>query len=482
MLLALGIARAVTEVSVQRIRTAGLEMLWRTDQRASRIARGEQLEIEAEVRNRDGGAVRYSGLRPVAAPELEVTVEPTAGEVPAGGRLRVTIAVRGLRVGRHAVHGLSLEVQAGPGLFEVPLTFANPHGVEVLPPAYARKARSGRGGRGRRDVERGRRSPFSGESSELRELRQHHTGDPFRRIAWKASARRGELLVREYEREERDVVFLVVDASVELFAGRPGQAALDAALDQAADVGLRHLSLGDRVGLAIVGRRLLAWLRPEAGQAQGLSMMDALSHAVSPVHADRSALDESDVAARVLEHMRPLDPSAAGRLRLGELDRIAARAERLTHRAPFPQADAFAEAPRERALRRYLSAFGVGSPARLGPDRGDADRLLIEILGRLSRERPRPSIVHVWSPPPERSSRAALLDALPAHRSRRTALIWTSLSESTGIAPADGYAGVVAGTLGRREELARGRAERELLRRGIRVESLPGASRASAGG
>ena len=34
----------------------------------------------------------------------------------------MTLVVRGLRVGHHGIHGLSLEVESGPSLFEVPLT------------------------------------------------------------------------------------------------------------------------------------------------------------------------------------------------------------------------------------------------------------------------------------------------------------------------------------------------------------------------
>ena len=59
----------------------------------------------------------------------------------------------------------------------------------------------------------GRPGPLSGDGYELRELRDHQPGDPFKRIAWKASARHGTLLVRDHEREERDVVWLLLDAS-----------------------------------------------------------------------------------------------------------------------------------------------------------------------------------------------------------------------------------------------------------------------------
>ncbi len=219
LLVGLALARAVTEFSVNRIRNAGFEMLWRGEARSARTTRGELLEIEAEVRNRDSRAARFVGLRAVFAPELAIEIVPAQGEVPAGGRLRVVLRVCGRRVGRFGIHGLSLEVQGNPGLYEVPLTFANPFGVEVMPRAYHAFAHQARGGRSHRGADRGRPGPTAGDGEQLRELREHRAGDALRRVAWKATAKRGRLMVREYEREERDVVWFVLDASIELGAG-----------------------------------------------------------------------------------------------------------------------------------------------------------------------------------------------------------------------------------------------------------------------
>ena len=83
ILLAVAIARAVTLVSVSRIRAAGFEMLWSGPKRIHRAARGSTIEIEAEVRNRDTLAARYVKLRAVASSQLDVKIEPAAGEVPA---------------------------------------------------------------------------------------------------------------------------------------------------------------------------------------------------------------------------------------------------------------------------------------------------------------------------------------------------------------------------------------------------------------
>lgn len=471
LLVGLSIARAVTQLSVSRIRAAGFEMLWRSEPRLRRVTRGETFELQAEVRNRDSRAARYVELRPVAAPGLEIEIEPAAGEVPAGGRLGVTVSVRAPRVGQHGIHGLSLEVQGGPGLYEVPLTFANPFGVLVMPRSFAAWLSSARGGRSRMAADEGRPGPLSGDGMELRELREHQPGDPFKRIAWKASARRGTLMVRDYEREERDIVWLLLDASVELWSGKPGTSPLDLAIDEVAAVAQRHLGRGDRVGLGILASRVLAWKPPDRGAAHGVDLIASLVHATATYDYDRSDLDEADAAQRVIEHMRPLDPAAAYRVRSSDLDRIARRAERVRSRAPFPPIPIHAASRRDKSLRAYLAAFGVVSPPRLEPERSKTDHQIAVALTRIVRERPRPSVVYVWSPPLEPHARPEIERVLSGLPRRRIDVRWIMMRHVPSI-PREGsaHADAVADAVAVRAVVAEERGERALRQLGVRIE------------
>lgn len=473
LLVGLALARAVTEVSVNRIRSAGFEMLWRGQARNARVARGELLEIEAEVRNRDSRATRFVGLRAVFAPELSIEIIPAQGEVPAGGRLRVVLRVSGRRVGRFGIHGLSLEVQGNPGLYEVPLTFANPFGVEVMPRAYQAFAHQARGGRSHQGADRGRPGPVAGDGEQLRELREHRAGDALRRVAWKATAKRGRLMVREYEREERDVVWFVLDASIELGAGNPGYTPLDRAIDEVSGYVTRHAARGDRIGLVVVAARTLNLLKPERGTAHTTRLLQVLSQSATFVDADRSGLDEADVGARVLEHMRPLDPASADRVRSNELDRIARRADRLRARAPFEAREVLSSSRRERSLRRYLLAFGLSCPARLEPDRQRTDLELARVLTEISRGKPRPSLIYVWSPTPDPTSRSTLERALFTQAKRRHELRWVPMRFDLDLdRAAPGTSDAVLGALSVQARAAHERGLRALARLGIRVERL----------
>jgi uncharacterized protein (DUF58 family) len=435
VLLGMAIARAVTLISVTRIRAAGFEMLWSGPRRVVRTVRGSVVEIEAEVRNRDSLAARYVKLRAVASSQLEVRIEPPAGEVAASGRLKVKVRIRAPRVGQHGVHGLALEVHGASGLFEVPLTFANPYGIEVMPRPFATYLMAARGGRSHLVASSGRPGRTHGEGSDLRELREHQPGDPFRRIAWKASARRGQLLVRDFEREERDIVWVVLEATVDLWAGPLGRAPLDLAVDEVAAVATRHLGRGDRVGVVIVAPGLKVAIPPDHGPGQGQKIAHALSVSTGTYDAHRSDLDESDVAVRVLEHLRPLDPRGLVDVRRGDLDKLASRAESMRGRAPFAAAAPVGRSARDRTLRRYLASFGIESPPRTEHDRREAEASLFEALVHVAKAKPRASLVHVVAPPPEEAHLPRLADALRRVMRGGATVTWSSPPLEPALSP-----------------------------------------------
>ena len=427
MLLAVAIGRAAAMASVAHLRREGFEMIWEAPTRVLRVASGGSVTLQAELRNRSGSAVRCVGLRAVASSMLDTTATPQTLELSPGGRARVLLAVQTHRVGRWGVHGLALEVRAksfgGDGLFEVPLLFASPLGIEVLPHTLAGIGAMARGGRSRRAAETGRPAALPGEGDELRELRDHSPGDPFRRIAWKASAKRGRLLVREMERDERDIVWHVVEASVELLAGTPGSAPLDRVIEEVARRATRALRAGHRVGLVIVASRLRAWIPPAAGAGHSALIASALAGAASCVDADRSELDEAEVAQRVAEHARPLDPRGLADLAKGDLDALARRCDELVARAPFAPRTSFAHTEREQTLRHYLSAFGVESPPRVEGEHPKTETLLSQVLARLVTEKPRASSLHVWAMPPSIPQPSA--KAVSMLRARRIEVRWT---------------------------------------------------------
>jgi uncharacterized protein (DUF58 family) len=479
MLLAVAIGRAVALVGVTRLRAAGFEMVWSAATRVRRGTRDRPIVLEAELRNRGDAPVRAVGLRPLASSMLEASVEPVSIDLPPGARARVEVTVVPKRIGRWGVHGLALQVRGmsfgGEALYEVPLLFANPLGIEVLPTPLAALMGSRRGGLARRAADDGRRANLAGQDNDLRELRDHSPGDAYKRIAWKASAKRGRLLVRETERQERDIVWLVVDASVELWAGVPGTAPLDRIADEVAAFALRHMRRRERVGLVITASRVRTWIAPGGGPAHAAALAGGLASAASTIDADRSELDEGDVAHRVAEHARPLDPNALRGLRKGDLDALALRADQLRPLAPFAPRVPFAKAARERSLRQYLAAFGIESPPRVEGEREKAEASLVSVLEKLAADKPRASVIHVWAPPPARaeSVAAGIGKVVATLRARRVVVRWSLPPFEAGVGAdrerRSGVAEVVDDAVRARARATRARGERLLRKLGIHV-------------
>ncbi len=239
-------------------------------------------------------------------------------------------------------------------------------------------------------------------------------------------------MVRETERDERDVVWLFLDASVELWAGEPGRAPLDTMVDEVAAAAAYHLGRGDRVGLAVVASRLRTFLQPASGAAHGAKISAALASSASMVDADRTELDEYEVAQRVSEHARPLDAAGLADVARGDLDKLAARAELLRTRAPFAARKPFSRTPREEKLRHYLASFGLEVPPRIEGERDKTETCIASAFERTLETKPRPSLVHVWGAAPASlgtgaasPGAVALRRALARLRSRRVEVQWT---------------------------------------------------------
>jgi uncharacterized protein (DUF58 family) len=115
-----------------------------------------------------------------------------------------------------------------------------------------------------------------GEGRAFESLRDYVPGDEFRHIDWKATARRGKPIVREYEVERNQNVFLMVDAGRMMTAEVNGLTKLDYAVNAALLVAHAAVGKGDKVGLMVFADDVLAYLFPRGGRGQILQVLEAL--------------------------------------------------------------------------------------------------------------------------------------------------------------------------------------------------------------
>jgi uncharacterized protein (DUF58 family) len=115
-----------------------------------------------------------------------------------------------------------------------------------------------------------------GAGAELHQLRSYQQGDPPNRIDWKASARRGELITREFTEDQHLDVVVALDAgrSSRLTAGRLDR--LGTFANVAARFAEHAVAHDDRVALVVYAERVLALVPPTRGRAGVIRVRAAL--------------------------------------------------------------------------------------------------------------------------------------------------------------------------------------------------------------
>jgi uncharacterized protein (DUF58 family) len=104
-----------------------------------------------------------------------------------------------------------------------------------------------------------------GDGTEYDHLREYVTGLDIRSVDWKASARHGKMLCREYRAERNRPVMLVLDSGRLMAEPIGGVPRLDHAIHGALVLATVSLHLGDQVGLAAFDDRLRHFCPPQRG-------------------------------------------------------------------------------------------------------------------------------------------------------------------------------------------------------------------------
>ncbi len=372
----------------RRVRAQRLEFAWwlaHGDGPVSgAVVPGVPFQIRCYVRHRGTTPLEMSHVEPILPGAATVIdLEPACLHVAPRARNEFSFSVVAQAAGRMVLHGLAVNLRGPLGLFDVPLYFPNALAVKVLPRSVALPRRAAPVMSGLPIDRAGRhRTRRRGGGTELHELREFQPGDPFKSIAWKASAKKGQLVVREVDQEVQQTLMLALDVGGSMRSGEAGKRKLDFALELAAAQARAWLERGDRVGLLTVDGRVLSCVDPGEGAAHLIRIYDALLTATEIVDADLTTLDDReviDLVARYVRHQDGLDFSI-GRNGRWDVQSLAAHTRTLlSPRAlDVPQAQTGAGVE----LRRFCRERGIQLPHRVTPPGGDKAKGLAEGLKR----------------------------------------------------------------------------------------------------
>ena len=103
-------------------------------------------------------------------------------------------------------------------------------------------------------------------STDFKEIRSYQTGDPMKLINWKATARMGEVLVNEFEREGKKTILFIVDAREPMKVGVESESPYEHAMNLVSSMAYRFLKKDYHVGLYLLGAK--KFLPPATGPRQ----------------------------------------------------------------------------------------------------------------------------------------------------------------------------------------------------------------------
>lgn len=224
------------------------------------------------------------------AASLTTSGPHTEAAIPPNASIEFPIEVSGVSRGLAPLGDIALRIRTQAGLVSRTLVYPQTDQILVAPSLASVKrfrwlaVHHRLATAGVRDVRR------KGEGRSFARLRDYVSGDDPRHIDWKATAKRGRAMTREFTTEQSQTVFMLIDAgrSMTQLAGRfpRFEYALSTSL-LLADVAI---TAGDRIGALVFDDQLRALVPAQ----RGLAALHALRTALVPVQA---SLVEPDYAA-----------------------------------------------------------------------------------------------------------------------------------------------------------------------------------------
>lgn len=221
---------------------------------------------------------------PVA--HAEVTGLPAAVTLPPLGDAVVRYELRPTRRGPRELGAITFRYASTLGLVDRQETLALPHKVDVYPDVHAARELELLRRKGREDARLGSLRVRGGDT-EFERLRPYQRGDEVRHVDWRASARRDDLTVRQFQAESDQNVLFAIDIGRGMRGESGGITSVDRALNAAlltADVALRG---GDKAGLMAFDDLPRTFLAPTGGRSGGRK----LTRAVYDLEAGLAATD-----------------------------------------------------------------------------------------------------------------------------------------------------------------------------------------------
>lgn len=243
-------------------------------------------KIQVRILN-DGPDIVRTLLRDEPPPSFEMTGNEHRIDLDPGREQEFTYNITPFERGGEYFRGTFLRIECPLGLVWKEAKLPTEQPVRVYPNVLALREFDLLKQKGRLKELGIRRSRQRGLGTEFESLRDYAEGDDFRKIDWKASARRGKFIVRQFEQERNQSVLITIDVGRHMLAEVDGVRKLDRALD--ACLMLTHAAVlaGDLVGLLVYADTVIRYIPPKKGRSQMGIIIEAIHDLIAmPLESD----------------------------------------------------------------------------------------------------------------------------------------------------------------------------------------------------
>lgn len=256
---------------------------------------GERERVSVVIHNPSNVALNHFKIVPFAATGITVSTPDGIVSVGPGQAVERDFYVTGRTVGRWVMHGFDVSVHDPFGLIETRDYLPAVHAFEFYPNAGFLKRRRAKRSASMLHLSGAHAVNAVGSGTEMRELRDWHSGDSLRDIAWKPSVRGRRLVSREFEREVTRSSYILLDISSSMRGGQTKGVILDYSIHLAVQLVDEVLRRNDRAGFMTFDEKLYGHITPGTGTNQLKRIMHHIVGLSCVVDAELTELDESDL-------------------------------------------------------------------------------------------------------------------------------------------------------------------------------------------
>jgi uncharacterized protein (DUF58 family) len=247
---------------------------------SQRMVKGCPVQLLYRI-SRPGGSATVVSILDELPAELGGDLIVEDFRLARGQHLEIYREVVPTRRGARELGPLYSRWRSSMGLFCIRTRQAAAGTIAILPPTLASQRRSALTHRSLFEELGVRPKTARGEGREFESLREYVSGDDPRHVDWRATARRGRAIVRQYQTERRHTLIVAIDTG-RLMSARIGT---DSKLDHAIECGIAlaraSKEYGDRVGFLGFDRELRVLARPKPGKS-GVGLMVEATMALQP--------------------------------------------------------------------------------------------------------------------------------------------------------------------------------------------------------